>query len=213
MSGSDPKTLQAQFSAAKNPQQADPAALENHAAVKHAAAGQKAAEGDSDNQRDLTIAARKLIKDKEPLKSMLSTIVEAVAFGAKPKDAIKELLDKLGFTGQAPAASVWNEMAVHPAIDFASNVGLKNGSSGLWDQGDGGATRYAVNGRVYQEAYSNNWVSYLLAARQAKVCNYQFRHRMEWFAECYSRFFLNTLSTSHPLVPWLKEQKGPDKRT
>jgi hypothetical protein len=207
ITGSNPKTLQAQFATAKNPQIADPAELKKHVAVVHALAGQKAAKDDDDDKRDLTIAARKLIKDKEPLKSMLSTIVEAIAFGKKDDEAIKQLLDSLAFAGQAPADDVWAEMAVHPAIDFASNVGLKNGSSGLWDQGDSGASRYAVNGRVYQQAYSSDWVSYLLAARGAKVCNYQFRHRMEWFAECYSRFFLGTLAPNHPLVPWLTEQK------
>jgi hypothetical protein len=54
-------------------------------------------------------------------------------------------------------------------------------------------------------------VSYLLSARGAKVSDYQFRHRMEWFAECYSRFFLNKLPPSHPLVPWLQEQKDSAK--
>lgn len=208
ITGSNPKTLQAQFATAKNPRVADPAELKKHPAVVHALAGQKDAKDDDDDKRDLTIAARKLIKDKEPLKSMLSTIVEAIAFGKSDVEAIKQLLDSLAFAGEVPAEAVWNEMAVHPAIDFASNVGLKNGSSGLWDQGDSGASRYAVNGRVYQQAYSSDWVSYLLAARGTKVCNYQFRHRMEWFAECYSRFFLGTLAPNHPLVPWLTEQKN-----
>ncbi|HTK58952.1 MAG TPA: hypothetical protein VL336_08220 [Sphingomicrobium sp.] len=207
ISGSNPKTLQAQFATAKNARVADPAELKKHPAVAHALAKQKDAK-DDDDKRDLTIAARKLIKDKEPLKSMLSTIVEAIAFGKSDTDAIKQLLDSLMFAGQVPADDVWAEMAVHPAIDFASNVGLKNGSSGLWDQGDSAASRYAVNGRVYQQAYPNEWVSYLVAARGSKVCNYQFRHRMEWFAECYSRFFLGTLAPNHPLVPWLAEQKN-----
>ena len=38
------------------------------------------------------------------------------------------------------------------------------------------------------------------------MCDYQFRHRMEWFAECYSRYFLKTLSPTHPLGAWLATQ-------
>jgi hypothetical protein len=214
LTGSSPKTLKDQFAAAKNPALTNPDELKKHAAVKHAMAGQQAARNDDDNKRDLTLAARKLIKDREPLKSMLSTIVEEIAYGKSDTNAIKDLLDSLAFDGDAPADAVWEEMAVHPAVDFASNVGLKGGgASGLWDQGDAGASRYAVNGRVYQQAYSWAWVSYLLSARGAKVCNYQFRYQMEWFAECYSRFFLGTLAPNHPLASWLREQKNAAPKT
>jgi hypothetical protein len=36
---------------------------------------------------------------------------------------------------------------------------------------------------------------------------------MEWFAECYSRFFLGTLAPNHPLASWLKEQKNAAPKT
>ena len=205
--GGDPQTLQAQFKGAKDPNVVSADKLKQHPAVMHAAAGKDKTKNDDDLKRDLTIAARKLINDAEPVRSMVSSLVEKIAFGKSVTDAVKELLATLDFTGNTPSDEDWAAMALHPAIDFASNVRLTNGSSGLWDQGDSAAKRCAVNGRVYQEAYTNDWVSYQLAARGSKVCNYQFRHRMEWFAECYSRFFLKTLDKSHPLYALLEAQK------
>jgi hypothetical protein len=208
LSGNDPKTLPGQFKAA-NAANADPGPeIKQHAAVQHAAAGYMAAKDDDDLKRDLFFAARKLIKGGDATKNALVlAVTEAVCFGKSIDEAVAALLGSLKSTDKMPDDAMWQEMAVHPAIDFAGNVRLKAGSTGLWDQGDAGARRCAVKGRVYQEAYTNNWVSYQLAARASKVSNYQFRHRMEWFAECYSRFFLGTLDATHPLAIWLAPQK------
>lgn len=211
LTGSDPASLQAQFKLAQDPTQADPKALEKHPAVAHAEAGRQKAGDDSDRKRDLYFAARDLITEAGALRSLLLSIVEKVSYGLGAAEAIRLLLQRLQAGGANPSDAVWEEMAVHPAIDFASSVRMKAGSSGLWRQGDAGAQRCAVNGRVYQEAYTNDWVSYLLAARANKVSDYQFRHRMEWFAECYSLYFVGRLPPSHPLAVWLSTQKkaGP----
>ena len=49
--------------------------------------------------------------------------------------------------------------------------------------------RRTLNGRIYQEAYEQTWVSYDAAARQRKVSAYQFRSPWEWFAEAYAAYY------------------------
>lgn len=204
--GSDPKTLQGQFKAANDPSADPEPAIRKHPAVLHAIAGVGAA-ADDDAKRDLSFAARKLIKGgNATLNAMVQAVAEAICFGRTLDQAVTAQLGTLKTPDKLPADAVWQEMAVHPAIDFAVNARLKSGSTGLWDQGDAGAKRCSVKGRVYQEAYTNNWVSYYLSARSTKVSNYQFRAPPEWFAECYSRFFLKKLDKSHPLALWLAPQ-------
>ena len=207
LSGKDPATLQAQYEAVNGTQPVTAADLSGHPAVAHAKAGQKAAADDTDLQRDLFYAARKLVTDAEPKRSLALAVAKEVSDGAEVDKAIKTVLDGLQYRGALPAAQSWAAMAKHPAVDFANNVHLKPGDHGLWEQGDAGAKRCAVGGRVYLESYKGDWRSYALSARGARISNYQFRHPMEWFAESYAEFFLKKLDSSHALYPWLKAQK------
>ena len=61
----------------------------------------------------------------------------------------------------------------------------------------------AIGGRVIQEAYKDEWVSYHLAARARGIRAYQFRSPAEWFAELYAAFYLGKLKPQHPSSPWL----------
>lgn len=66
-----------------------------------------------------------------------------------------------------------------------------------------------IGGRVYQEAYSNQWYSYPAAARKQGITGYQFRSPGEWFAELYAAFYSNKLKETHPAVSWLKDIQRP----
>lgn len=46
-----------------------------------------------------------------------------------------------------------------------------------------------ADGRIYQESYRGNWVSYDAEARSRKVSLYQFRAPGEWFAEAYATYY------------------------
>lgn len=101
----------------------------------------------------------------------------------------------------------WKKLAKHAAVDHAENIRLKNDSAGLWDRGDSAASKYAIGGSVFQQAYGSEWVSYALSARSAKVTDYQFRADGEWYAEAYAAFFLGKLKPGHPLHPILTKDK------
>ncbi|MBV8914712.1 MAG: hypothetical protein JOZ05_16930, partial [Acetobacteraceae bacterium] len=59
------------------------------------------------------------------------------------------------------------------------------------------SSQVVVGGKVYQEAYSNQWWSYDAGARgTTKVNSYQWRAPGEWFAEVYA-------------ISWLKKTKPP----
>lgn len=62
----------------------------------------------------------------------------------------------------------------------------------------------AIGDTVYQEAYSNQWVSYLLAERSKGVTAYQWRAPGEWFAELYMAWYGKKLKPNHPFASWLK---------
>lgn len=51
---------------------------------------------------------------------------------------------------------------------------------------DGGVP---LGGRIYQEAYTNDWWSYQQDTRTRKVSIYQFRAPGEWFAEAYAAYY------------------------
>lgn len=68
---------------------------------------------------------------------------------------------------------------------------------------DSATKRLQIGGRVYQEAYANQWVSYDFAARKKGVAGYQFRAPGEWFAEIYAAFHTGKLNKKHPAREWL----------
>jgi hypothetical protein len=70
-----------------------------------------------------------------------------------------------------------------------------------WRQGD--CDKITIDGRIYHEAYDQNWVSYLASARKGGITGYQFRAPAEWFAELYATFHMDKLKPSHPATKWL----------
>ncbi|MGK3985450.1 hypothetical protein WME99_20560 [Sorangium sp. So ce136] len=58
-----------------------------------------------------------------------------------------------------------------------------------WTLDDGGASKLAVGGRIYQVDQYDNWVSYRSDARNNAVSNYQFSTPAEWFAETYASYY------------------------
>jgi hypothetical protein len=80
--------------------------------------------------------------------------------------------------------------------------------NGLWWKA-GLSKQLAIGGKVYQEAYKNQWVSYNYAARSQGITGYQFRAPAEWFAELYAAYFSKKLNKNHPAVSWLKNLKSP----
>jgi hypothetical protein len=57
-----------------------------------------------------------------------------------------------------------------------------------------------INGTIYHEAYSNDWVSYLKSARAQGIKHYQFRAPGEWFADIYAAYHSGVLKDSHPAI-------------
>ncbi len=73
----------------------------------------------------------------------------------------------------------------------------------LWEYGSETKKR-AIGGRVYHEAYANDWVSYDLSARTKGITGYQFRAPGEWLAELYGAYHTQKLPDTHPAVAWLE---------
>lgn len=65
--------------------------------------------------------------------------------------------------------------------------------------------RLQIGGRVYQEAYAGQWVSYEFAARSQGVRGYQFRAPGEWFADIYAAFHSGKMNPKHPAREWLEK--------
>lgn len=62
-----------------------------------------------------------------------------------------------------------------------------------------------AKGRIYHEAYANDWYSYDPAARQEGITGYQFRAPGEWFSELYAAFKSGKLKPAHPAMAWLSD--------
>jgi hypothetical protein len=58
---------------------------------------------------------------------------------------------------------------------------------------------------IFHEAYAQDWVSYLAAARKKGMTGYQFRAPGEWFAELYACFHSGKLKKTHPSAKWLSK--------
>jgi hypothetical protein len=87
--------------------------------------------------------------------------------------------------------------------DWYQLTSTKGGSEIWYSYGD--SKKAAIGTTVYQEAYANRWVSYLLAERSKGVTAYQWRAPGEWFAEIYMAWYGKKLKPNHPFAAWLKK--------
>ena len=84
-----------------------------------------------------------------------------------------------------------------------------------WTFGDGGGDLVKHDGRMYHRDHYGNWVSYLAAARDAALSNYQFSSPGEWFAEVYAAMYDGQKKSSargklaEPVVAWFTQNLGP----
>lgn len=136
----------------------------------------------------------------------LAEIAKAVA-AAKKYDVnyVVQLLN--GYTPEVPPVpatyaggeAAWKK--AQAAVDEWHQLATK---SEIWyDYGK--SKKAAIGGVVYQEAYANQWVSYLLAERAKGITGYQWRAAGEWFAELYMAYHSKKLQPSHPFVKgWLE---------
>jgi hypothetical protein len=151
------------------------------------------------------------------LAAFLPSLVTACTGGSKKAtaDDLKSLLTDLIKTGTCakPASEAdklgsllaeWDEIQRQPVVDKCKK-GLYEKAK-PWNKGKALADSVVVDGRVYQEAYANDWVSYALADRATTgVTTYQWRAPGEWFAEIYALYYLNKLSRSHPMSAWFRK--------
>jgi hypothetical protein len=82
-------------------------------------------------------------------------------------------------------------------------AGVRVGKDLWWDGAN--SAKLSIGGRVYQEAYDNQWVSYELSARNRGIHGYQFRAPGEWFAELYAAYHSGVLRDKHPSSAWLSK--------
>src|SRR5262249_26529249 len=132
--------------------------------------------------RALQEAAAKVALKGDKWELAINVISRILANGEPLQAAAQAVLDSAAALQSPPAKPDWKALATHKAVEFLAHIKLKGEHNGLWDQGDSAAKKYAVNGRVYQEAYKGQWVSYELAARARRLTSYQFRAPGEWFA-------------------------------
>ena len=101
------------------------------------------------------------------------------------------------------AAPAW-DLARRQAEDWVKSIRV---DAGLWWHA-ADSKRLAIHGRVYQESYAGQWVSYRLSARAQGVTGYQFRSPAEWFAELYAAYFMKKMNPKHPAAAWLDKLKA-----
>jgi hypothetical protein len=137
------------------------------------------------------------------MQGVISTILERKVPAAVE---VARLISRLrGFeTAMTPADKA--KLETHPAVEMARAIRITGGNSGLWDQGASAAGKWAIDNRVYQQAYSKTWVSYAVGVRPRGISQYQFRAPGEWFAELYAMYYLKKLPKTHADAAWLKAE-------
>ena len=85
--------------------------------------------------------------------------------------------------------------------DFDDWFEIASNGNPWWSQSKSDAI--TIGGRIYQQAYTRNWVSYAAAARSKGLTGYQFRAPGEWFAELYAGYRSGKLGKKHPALEWL----------
>jgi hypothetical protein len=83
-----------------------------------------------------------------------------------------------------------------------------------WEKGslcnkDIAAGGIRIGDRIYHQAYSATWVSYLADSRKQGITGYQFRASGEWFSELYAAYGMRKLKKSHPAVKLFLEKMFP----
>jgi len=150
------------------------------------------------------------------LGSFLPSLVTDCAGGTKKAQAadLEAMLTDLLKTGNCtkPADETaklgslfteWDQIQNH-AVVAKCKQGVYTAAK-PWNKGKAHADAVEFGGRVYQEAYDNDWYSYALADRATTgVTKYQWRAPGEWFAEIYALYYLNKLSRSHPMSGWFR---------
>jgi hypothetical protein len=152
--------------------------------------------------------AIQLVGDKILAGEILDKIVYE---GGRPDKAVDDYIASVGAIKDRTATPDWKALEKHAAVNWCKNTCLKGEDSGLWDDGESGAKKYAVGNRVYQQSYSNSWWSYDVGARSKRLTNYQFRAPGEWFAESYAAYFMGKLAKDHPVAAWLRNEEAKDQ--
>ena len=129
----------------------------------------------------------------------------AAKFGGDKADALEQYVtDKMiGASPDVPAVEPDRQVAINTACKAIDDWhGYATKCKPWWNQGTSEAITLD-DGRVYQEAYSRNWVSYPLSERTKGITGYQFRAPGEWFAELYAAYHVGKLKEGHPARRWL----------
>jgi Trp operon repressor len=137
---------------------------------------------------------------RQEVQTVISTILERKVPAAAE---VARLLSRLrGMqTGLTPNDRA--KLETHPAVELCRAIRIKGSNSGLWDEGASAAGKWAIDSRVYQQAYSTSWVSYAVGVRPRGISQYQFRAPGEWFAELYAMYYLKKLPKTHADAVWM----------
>jgi hypothetical protein len=182
----------------------DPKKLINDAGLKEAEAKRVQYEKDGwpdDVGTDVMEAGKKF---QDPMLKMAQEHMALIEAILRDRVPLAKALENTQ-TDDMPAKEDWKKLKDHDGVKWLIKCKLRKSHTGLWDDGKRGASGAAIKGRVYQEAYGGNWVSYLLKAQDSGVCTYQFRAPSEWLAELYAMYFSGNLPETHAAHKWLKE--------
>ncbi len=125
-----------------------------------------------------------------------NSYVERKMAGGTPANA--EIPATLTKAKEGKAGAIWEKRRT----DFEAWLAGVGTASKVWGSASN-SKKWAIDGIVYHEAYTNSWVSYNLSARTKGVSGYQFRAPGEWFSELYAAYHTQKLKPSHPATSWL----------